>query len=58
MMLVIWVKQQQQGPATDWHDGQFAHGAYAFGAHICRESMPTGPALKFAPDLFDKYSIS
>jgi hypothetical protein len=37
MMLVIWGKRQQHQPATDWHDGQFSHGVYAFGSHL-----PTG----------------
>ena len=29
MIVVICPTTQRQAPATDWHDGQFAHGAYA-----------------------------
>ena|ERR1700726_2493823 len=34
MMLVIWGKRQQPGPATDWHDGQFSHGGCADSARL------------------------
>jgi hypothetical protein len=46
MMLVIWGKQQQQEPATDWHDGQFSHGAYARSA---RRAKSAGERLVLLP---------
>src|ERR1700726_7757 len=46
MMLVIWVNRQKHRPATDWHDGQFSHGAYA---RTARRAKSAGERLVLLP---------
>jgi len=56
IMLLIWAFRQSRRPATDWHDGQFAHNVHAqFSLGLSGKSVIWPPELSSSifkiPDL-------